>query len=321
MSRAKHWCFTLNNYTDEDEARLVGLEDSDIVAYLCIGKEVGEQGTPHFQGFISFKQKQAFRDVIGIIGQCHLTVARKIPQAIAYCKKDGDYVEFGIQPGGQGNRTDLVAFRAAVESGAVKTMKDAREKHPEVAARYSRFCMDLIEDFRVVQDLEMHPLRVWQASLYARLKLDPDDRQVIFVVDPVGNSGKSWFSKYLETVMGEEKVQVMCPTRKQDMAYALNAGIRVFVLDAPRSKNGDFIQYDFLENIKDGRVFSSKYESRLKRLNKCHVVVFMNEHPNMEALSSDRYDIITLGEDDMRCAAIPNAPEIAPVDPDDPLIW
>ena len=43
--------------------------------------------------------------------------------------------------------------------------------------------------------------------------------------------------------------------------------------------------------MKNGYVFCSKYESRVKQLSPCHVVVFMNEDPDMNKLSKDRYVI------------------------------
>jgi len=80
------------------------------------------------------------------------------------------------------------------------------------------------------------------------------------------------------------------------MAYTLNETNRVVFFDAPRSKQGEFVQYDFLEEIKNGYVFSGKYESRYKRFNPPHVCVAMNEYPNMQMLSEDRYTIIELDE-------------------------
>jgi len=42
---AKHWCFTINNYTAEEAT-----PDTSQFFYLVIGKEVGENNTPHLQG-------------------------------------------------------------------------------------------------------------------------------------------------------------------------------------------------------------------------------------------------------------------------------
>jgi len=79
------------------------------------------------------------------------------------------------------------------------------------------------------------------------------------------------------------------------MAYTIREDCKTFFFDCPRSKQGEFIQYDFLEEVKNGYLFSPKYESRVKRLATTpHVIVFMNEHPDMAKLSEDRYSITTL---------------------------
>jgi len=291
-SRAKHWCFTLNNYTGADETRLGGLVDGGTgVSFLCYGKEVGEEnGTPHLQGFISFGSRQRFtqaRDVVG--GGAHLEVARHVERSITYCEKDGDFVSFGVRPGGQGSRSDLDTFKDAVKEGGL-TLQDVRENHSDVYARYPRFCLEYMQDKAPPRALPAHPLRPWQEELNQLLNAAADDRTIMFVVDVVGNSGKTWFAHYYASL--HSHVQVLQPGKKADMSYALDSTIRVLFVDAPRSKQGEFIQYDFLEDVKNGYVFSSKYESRVKQLNKVHVVVNMNEFPDMTKLSADRYMFI-----------------------------
>lgn len=140
--------------------------------------------------------------------------------------------------------------------------------------------------------MEAHPLRTWQATLYQKLRHAPDKREIIFVVDKKGDQGKSWFGRYYCDT--HDDGQVLIPGKKADMAYVVNEDKRVFFMDCPRSKQGDFIQYDFLEEIKNGYIFSGKYESMCKRLKTPHVVILMNELPDMSKLSADRYNIITL---------------------------
>lgn len=288
VPRSKHWCFTLNNYTDEDLLRLSSLRSTRDL-YLIYGKEVGETGTPHLQGFVSFPSRKRLNQVIQALGQCHCSIARFISQSIEYCKKEGDYTEFGIPPKGKGQRSDLEAFKEEVKNG-MRSLEEIREKHSSVYAKYSKFCKEYVRDNEKPAPIEALPLRPWQQDLYEELKKPPDDRGVLFLVDVKGNTGKSWFFRYYNDLHPKDS-QIILPGKKMDMAYTLQTGKRVIMFDCPRSKQGDFIQYDFLEEVKNGYVFSGKYEPEVKKFPSPHVVVAMNEAPNYEMLSEDRYII------------------------------
>jgi len=291
MPGALNWCFTLNNYTEVDVQRLLSLETSELVSYCIFGRETGESGTPHLQGFISFVTRKTLAAAVALCGQAHFTVTRQVQNSITYCKKEGNWTEFGIPPSStsQGKRTDIDAFKDDVVQGNLD-LKSIRTLHSEVYARYPRFCIEFVLDHQPKPSVPNHPLRQWQQTLYQDLCLPPDPRKVVFLVDIVGNSGKTWFSHYF-TNNDVRPSQVLLPGKKADMAYALDSTTRVLFIDAPRSKQGEYLQYDFLEEVKNGYVFSSKYESRLKRLEPCHVVVSMNEEPDLTKLSFDRYDI------------------------------
>lgn len=290
--RSKHWCFTMNNYTESDIDRISLLKNTPGL-YLIYGKEVGEQGTPHLQGFVSFPLRKRLPQVIKALGQCHCSIARSIIHSIEYCKKEGNFTEIGEPPGGQGRRNDLEDFKNAVKSGAIKygEMQKVRELHSEVYAKYSRFCEEYLLDHRPETKQDVHPLRKWQSELNAILNGPVDKREIIFVVDLTGNSGKTWFFHYYNS-NHKENSQIILPGKKADMSFTLKETNRVVLFDCPRSKQGEYILYDFLEEVKNGYVFSGKYESKIKRFPTPHVVVAMNEYPNMQQLSSDRYKII-----------------------------
>jgi len=295
--RTKHWCFTLNNYTPADVTRL----SSPIagVEYLIYGKEVGDSGTPHLQGFVSFQFRKYMCEVIQLLGQAHYSATRFLSQSITYCKKDGDFTEIGVPPqeeprNEQGRRTDIKRFQESVREG-IRDLKELRELHPDICAKYRRFVNDYILDHTPEIHVERFPLRPWQEKLNGKLILPPDNRKIIFVVDIVGNKGKSWFARYYCDL--HDNAQIIIPGKKADMAFVVRQECKVFFFDCPRSKQGDFIQYDFLEELKNGYLFSPKYESAIKKLRTPHIVVLMNENPDMSKISQDRYDIMTIESD------------------------
>ncbi len=293
-ARAKNWVFTINNWGDPDIVRLAALVPAE-AKYIIYGRERGEQGTPHLQGFIQFVRVLRFNQVKDLVGNtAHIEVAKRTFEAIEYCKKEDDYTEHGEPPvQAAGKRTDLDDFKDDVKAGML-SMKELREKHSEVMAKYTGWCHQYVTDNTPPQEIELFPLHPWQQELYATLQRPADPRKIIFVVDPQGNKGKSWFARYYLWLHPDD-TQIIQPGKRNDMAFVIETTTRVLFMDAPRAKQGEFLQYDFLEQIKDGMVSSYKYTC----VNKCfphkvHVVVMMNQDPDMTKLSTDRYVLINL---------------------------
>lgn len=147
-SQSKHWCFTLNNYNDAHVTQLENLGASSEVAYLVFGREIGENETPHLQGFVSFAKKKVFNSARRLLSeQAHLEVARGTPeQASTYCKKEGDFQEFGVLPGGRGSRTDLASVVEEIKKGA--SYREVTENHPSAVVRYGSGLLRLKQHFR-----------------------------------------------------------------------------------------------------------------------------------------------------------------------------
>lgn len=120
--RSKSWCFTLNNPVPEDEDHLNEALSSQQVQYAVYGREVGVQGTPHLQGYVEFRIRFRLNSVKRDLGsRLHLEPRRgTLLEAINYCKKDGDFTEFGVLPDtvpSPGHRTDLDDVRRKIEEG------------------------------------------------------------------------------------------------------------------------------------------------------------------------------------------------------------
>jgi len=67
--------------------------------YIVCGKEVGETGTPHLQGYVCFKDAKTLTSVSTYLSRAYLAVARgDSKENFEYCTKDGDYFEYGDRP-------------------------------------------------------------------------------------------------------------------------------------------------------------------------------------------------------------------------------
>ena len=61
-----------------------------------------------------------------------------------------------------------------------------------------------------------------------------------------------------------------------------------------------------MENLKDGRLFSEKYEPRIKRFKPPHKFVFANRWPDFSKLSLDRWVLMDLTMDEPEFEDWPN---------------
>ena len=154
--------------------------------------------------------------------------------------EDAVVFELGVRPVGntQGKRTDIEEFRDVVRKtfadGEFFTVKRARLEHAEIAAKYPGYVRAVINDFAPRASIELFPLRPWQQHLNAVLNLPANSRDIHFVVDKRGNSGKSWFATYYS--QHHEYVQIIKPGRAADMAFEIECSTRVFFIDCPRQK-------------------------------------------------------------------------------------
>jgi hypothetical protein len=93
--RSRNWVFTINNWTAAIYDAVTALD----CRYLVVGKEVGKKGTPHLQGYISFKNDMSRKKVGECLPKSWFQVAKGTPkQASAYCEKDKDFFTKGIRP-------------------------------------------------------------------------------------------------------------------------------------------------------------------------------------------------------------------------------
>lgn len=103
---------------------------------MVVGNEVGENGTKHLQGFISFKFRTKFSTVKKQLPTAHIEKMLGTPtQASDYCKKDGDFEEFGTLPeyfesGAGGGKKKAINYKAIISLCEEGKFSEMKENHP-----------------------------------------------------------------------------------------------------------------------------------------------------------------------------------------------
>ena len=155
--RKRSYRMVLNNYTDFEVGRMGSFHQLNgvNVLYWCYGKEIAPTtGTPHLQGYIQLKNPKTMKELhvmisrhLGVPSRWAFKVADAKPAANRkYCMKDGDFVEFGVVPKGQGKRTDLDVVGDLVCNGA--SMEDLVQNHFASVVKYHKgisFAMNLLK--------------------------------------------------------------------------------------------------------------------------------------------------------------------------------
>lgn len=85
----RYWCFTLNNWKLETLETMETYFKKGDIKYI-IGEEVGENGTPHLQGYIECPSKVRPIEKFGLDKNIHWEKCKgNKSQNIKYCSKDG----------------------------------------------------------------------------------------------------------------------------------------------------------------------------------------------------------------------------------------
>lgn len=255
--RARKWCFTLNNYSVEECDTLSQYFIEKKWKYI-IGKEVGENQTPHLQGYFESRNAIRFDTLKNLNSRWHLEKAKgSLEENFRYCSKDND-------------------FTTNIEG--VIDLKDTILK---------------IEYKDVVW-------KEWQAFVLNILNNEVDKRAIYWFWEPLGNTGKSYLTKYIAltkdcVIASGKTIDIFNQIKLWRDNNKSTAQLPVVIIDNPRSLY-NHINYAALESLKNGFIYSGKYEGgQVIGLNP-HIVVFANSPPNYSELSQDRFRVFRLDE-------------------------
>lgn len=257
-SAKTNWCFTLNNWTEDELTDTVRQLEAKKATYV-IGREVGEGGTPHLQGCFKLPKRERFTALRRILpDRIHLEAARSWKHSVDYCKKDGDFVS-NLPPtaGEQALEAHRARYREVVWKG-------------------------------------------WQADILDTIRDQPDWRTVNWYWEGVGNVGKSFLCNFIYITYPTIIVQGKASDVVNQIAKFIDEekqNPRVIVYDIPRTSR-EYVAYGLLEKIKNGLIYSGKYEGRRILMPPVHVFVFANFPPDTDKMSEDRWNVVEIDAHD-----------------------
>jgi len=153
-------------------------------------------------------------------------------------------------------------------------------------------------------DVENVILRPWQEGLLSYIK--PSDREVIWVIGRKGNEGKTWLQEFLASKFGWSRVICGMDIRlkKSSICHILSKRslmtTDIFLFDVGKARTEDEMNYELLEQIKNGRTLAAKFDSKeLKFHTPNIIVVFSNEKLDVGQLSKDRWKIFKIQDEDL----------------------
>lgn len=131
MSRYRNCCFTSFEVSPPTW-------DHTKMGYMIYGKEIGKKTKlDHWQGYVELRTQMGIKAIKQLLGAT-VHVEKRMgtaQQAANYCKKDGQFTEFGTITA-QGKRNDLERVVELVENGA--NLLDIANECPQQMIKYSK---------------------------------------------------------------------------------------------------------------------------------------------------------------------------------------
>lgn len=249
ISPAKKWCFTWNNPT-EDPSRSIDPEFQAKAECWGYQPEVGENGTPHIQGWVEFKTKVRPLS-LGLPKEIHWEKMKgTVEQSIEYCSK------------------------SETKAGAYVT--NLKQK----------LCMKCTDDDVISLD-EMYD---WGRELVDMVKgrlPDKTERQIYWFWSNAGQMKKTETARHL--VFHHDAV-VIQGGRKHVLAVAYKHPAPIYILTVPRTDEGyvSYSSIELIKDALYMSAFGTEATGMVNR-KKPWVIVMANFEPNKSTLSEDRW--------------------------------
>lgn len=222
----------------------------------CFQYEKGENGTKHIQAIIYFKNARSFDSIKKAFPRAHIEKTNNIEASIKYCSK-------------KDTREGMDYY--------------CSERWRKIYFKPEKRPIETITEFKD-----------WHMPILEKIKEKADYRTINWIVDEIGNTGKTSLCKWLCL---NKNALYIDSGKKSDIGYALanweNLDDLIILFDFSRDKE-DYVSYSAMEQLKNGMMLSTKYETKMLIFNSPHIFVFSNFYPDTSKLSQDRWNITVL---------------------------
>eukprot|EP00611_Tribonema_gayanum_P024475 TRINITY_DN5410_c0_g1_i1.p1 TRINITY_DN5410_c0_g1~~TRINITY_DN5410_c0_g1_i1.p1 ORF type:complete len:259 (+),score=36.99 TRINITY_DN5410_c0_g1_i1:343-1119(+) len=178
----------------------------------------------------------------------------------------------------------ITAERSTVSGDLAPTVTYRLPSHRRVGGPWAD------QDVYLGQDLP-RVLLPYQEQLKEYMLGPVSPREILWLVDEHGNSGKSIFAKYMAYYHDCMTFSSGDTGGLLNMVYKHKTS-RCYILDLSHTKPKTLSSedlYSAIEDIKDGYIVDTKYGTGSKQFAPPHVVVFANTPPNNGCLTKDRW--------------------------------
>lgn len=264
-TRYRKYLFIKFNWTEEERIQMCLTLEKLGKWFIMAREHAPTTGTPHLQGYVEWKNPMKYRVMLD-----------KLPGMSVKTRIDGtlrDQYEY--------------------------CMKEDKEAYTNIIFDDIKEDKDELRRARIMEEFtDGWVWRPWQLQVQEALQHQMgknDDRTVNWFWCEKGGTGKSKLAKYLVL----EYDAVICSGKSNDIFNQVKAWIdkhehnedpSLVIIDNPRS-SGNTINYHAVECLKNGMLYSGKYEGGVCVFKCPCVCVFANRPPDQCELSADRWNI------------------------------
>lgn len=251
--RSKKYVFTLNNY---ENLQIYNIEDwlNKNASIWCFGEEIGEEGTPHLQGYMEFKNQKKWSEITNGCPDFQKAWSQNakgnLLQNYKYTSKQ------------------LLKFYY----GGFKPEKIDYKEHIETLFQWEKDILNIIKQKPDKRKIYWYhePVggvgkTVFQKYLVSHYK----DKYKIIALSGKCADMKNGIIQFIEKNKGETP--------------------DIILINIPKNKSLEYFSYEGLEAIKDMFFYSGKYEGGMVCGASPHVFIFSNEKPPLNKMSNDRF--------------------------------